>query len=79
MDQTVPAYAAEVADYGRSRDPEPGEGALVKNVRPESDVYKRQAEDLDEERELIDTDVEDADDAELLPTGDTSEDLHDED
>ena len=27
MDQTVPAYAAEVADYGRSRDPEPGEGA----------------------------------------------------
>ncbi len=23
MDQTVPAYAAEVADYGRSRDPEP--------------------------------------------------------
>lgn len=30
MDQTVPAYAAEVADYGRSRDPEPGEGALVK-------------------------------------------------
>ena len=36
MDQTVPAYAAEVADYGRSRDPEPGEGALVKNVRPES-------------------------------------------
>ncbi len=36
MDQTVPAYATEVADYGRSRDPEPGEGALVKNVRPES-------------------------------------------
>ena len=34
MDQTVPAYAAEVADYGRSRDPEPGDGALVKDVRP---------------------------------------------
>ena len=39
MDQTVPAYAAEVADYGRSRDPEPGEGALVKNVRPESPAW----------------------------------------
>ena len=39
MDQTVPAYAVEVADYGRSRDPEPGEGALVKNVRPESPAW----------------------------------------
>ena len=39
MDQTVPAYAAEVADYGRSRDPEPGEGALVKNVRPDSPAW----------------------------------------
>ena len=39
MDQTVPAYAAEVADYGRSRDPEPGEGALVKSVRPESPAW----------------------------------------
>ena len=42
-------------------------------------TLEEQAEDLDEERELIDTDVEDADDAELLPTGDTSEDMHDED
>ena len=39
MEQTVPAYAAEVADYGRSRDPEPGEGALVTNVRPESPAW----------------------------------------
>ena len=39
MDQTVPAYAAEVADYGRSRDPEPGDGALVKSVRPESPAW----------------------------------------
>ena len=42
-------------------------------------TLEEQAEDLDEERELIDTDVEDADDAELLPTGETSEDMHDED
>ena len=42
-------------------------------------TLEEQAEDLDEERELIDTDVEDADDAGLLPTGDTSEDMHDED
>ena len=42
-------------------------------------TLEEQAEDLDEERELIDTDVEDADDAELLPTGDASEDIHDED
>ena len=42
-------------------------------------TLEEQAEDLDEERELIDTDVEDADDAELLPTGDNSEDMHDED
>ena len=39
MDQTVPAYSAEVADYGRSRDPEPGEGALVTSVRPESPAW----------------------------------------
>lgn len=42
-------------------------------------TLEEQAEDLDEERELIDTDVEDTDDTELLPTGDTSEDMHDED
>ena len=42
-------------------------------------TLEEQAEDLDEERELIDTDVEDTDDAELMPTGDTSEDMHDED
>ena len=41
-------------------------------------TLEEQAEDLDEERELIDTDVEDAADEELLPTGDTSEDMHDE-
>ncbi|MFQ7392644.1 MAG: SMC-Scp complex subunit ScpB [Collinsella aerofaciens] len=37
-------------------------------------TLEEQAEDLDEERELIDTDVEDTDGDELLPTGDTSED-----
>ena len=42
-------------------------------------TLEEQAEDLDEERELIDTDVEDTDDEELLTTGDTSEDMHDED
>lgn len=42
-------------------------------------TLEEQAEDLDEERELIDTDVEDTDGDELLPTGDTSEDMHDED
>lgn len=42
-------------------------------------TLEEQADDLDEERELIDTDVEDTDDAEFLPTGDTSEDMHDED
>lgn len=42
-------------------------------------TLKEQAEDLDEERELIDTDVEDTDGEELLATGDTSEDMHDED
>lgn len=42
-------------------------------------TLEEQAEDLDEERELIDTDVEDTDEEELLPTGDTSEDMHDED
>lgn len=39
MDTTVPAYAAEVADYGRSRDPESGPGAPVKAVRPESPAW----------------------------------------
>ena len=42
-------------------------------------TLEEQAEDLDEERELIDTDLEDTDGEELLPTGDTSEDMHDED
>lgn len=42
-------------------------------------TLEEQADDLDEERELIDTDVEDTDDVELLPTGDSSEDMHDED
>ena len=42
-------------------------------------TLEEQAEDLDEERELIDTDVEDADEEELLLTGATSEDIHDED
>ena len=42
-------------------------------------TLEEQAEDLDEERELIDTDVEDTDGEELLPTGVTSEDMHDED
>lgn len=42
-------------------------------------TLEEQAEDLDEERELIDTDVEVTDGEELLPTGDTSEDMHDED
>lgn len=42
-------------------------------------TLEEQAEDLDEERELIDTDVEDTDEEEFLPTGDTSEDMHDED
>lgn len=42
-------------------------------------TLKEQAKDLDEERELIDTDVEDTDGEELLATGDTSEDMHDED
>ena len=41
-------------------------------------TLEEQAEDLDEERELIDTDVEDTDSEELLPTGVTSEDMHDE-
>lgn len=36
MEQTVAAYASEVADYGRSRDPEPGQGGLIRAVRPES-------------------------------------------
>ena len=42
-------------------------------------TLEEQAEDLDEERELLDTDVEDTDVEELLAAGDTSEDMHDED
>ena len=45
-------------------------------------TLEEQAEDLDEERELIDTDVEDVDaveDLEALVVDETSEDLHDED
>ena len=40
---------------------------------------EEQAEDLDEERELLDTDVEDDADEEILASGDSSEDMHDED
>ena len=36
MRLTVPEYAGSVSNYGRSRDPEAGEGALVCAVRPES-------------------------------------------
>ena len=45
-------------------------------------TLEEQAEDLDEERELLDTDVEDVDaveDLEALDVDETSEDLHDED
>lgn len=45
-------------------------------------TLEEQAEDLDEERELLDTDVEDVEaveDLETLVVDDTSEDLHDED
>ena len=45
-------------------------------------TLEEQAEDLDEERELIDTDVEDVEaveDLETLVVDETSEDLHDED
>ncbi|MEO2583849.1 SMC-Scp complex subunit ScpB, partial [Collinsella aerofaciens] len=45
-------------------------------------TLEEQAEDLDEERELLDTDVEDVDaveDLETLDVDETSEDLHDED
>jgi len=45
-------------------------------------TLEEQAEDLDEERELLDTDVEDVEaveDLESLVVGETSEDLHDED
>lgn len=45
-------------------------------------TLEEQAEDLDEERELIDTDVEDGEaveDLETLVVDETSEDLHDED
>ena len=42
-------------------------------------TLEEQAEDLDEERELLDTDVEETVDEEILASGKTSEDLHDED
>ena len=45
-------------------------------------TLEEQAEDLDEERELLDTDVEDVEaveDLEALVVDETSEDLHDED
>lgn len=45
-------------------------------------TLEEQAEDLDEERELLDTDVEDVEaveDLENLVVDETSEDLHDED
>ena len=45
-------------------------------------TLEEQAEDLDEERELLDTDVEDVEaveDLETLVVDDPSEDLHDED
>ena len=45
-------------------------------------TLEEQAEDLDEERELLDTDVEDVEaveDLESLVVDETSEDLHDED
>ena len=44
-----------------------------------AEVERIEALDLDEERELIDTDVEDAADEEILTSVDSSEDLHDED
>ena len=45
-------------------------------------TLEEQAEDLDEERDLLDTDVEDVEaveDLETLVVDETSEDLHDED
>ena len=45
-------------------------------------TLEEQAEDLDEERELLDTDVEDVEaveDLETLVVDETSEELHDED
>ena len=45
-------------------------------------TLEEQADDLDEERELLDTDVEDVEaveDLETLVVDETSEDLHDED
>ena len=45
-------------------------------------TLEEQAEDLDEERELLDTDVEDVEaveDEDTLVVDDTSEDMHDED
>ena len=42
-------------------------------------TLEEQAEDLDEERELLDTDVEDDADEEILTSGVSSEDMYDED
>ena len=42
-------------------------------------TLEEQAEDLDEERELLDTDVEAVEDLETPVVDETSEDLHDED
>ena len=45
-------------------------------------TLEEQADDLDEERELLDTDIEDVEaveDLETLVVDETSEDLHDED
>lgn len=39
MEQTITDYAHTVANYGRSRDPEPGRGALVTTVRENSPAY----------------------------------------
>ena len=39
MDQTITDYAHTVANYGRSRDPQPGQGALVTTVREDSPAY----------------------------------------
>ena len=39
MDQTIADYAHTVADYGRSRDPKPGEGGLVVGIREDSPAY----------------------------------------
>ncbi len=39
MDQTIPDYAKTVADYGRSHDNQPGVGALITTIRPDSPAY----------------------------------------